>query len=298
MKKCAVLYNPKSGKQQFSNYIDYVTKKLENKGYEVQVFATKSKEDVIEKAKILSQSIELLIVSGGDGTLNDVINGLMMGNPNIKLGYIPAGTTCDVAHTFYIPKNIEKALDIILNEKVKCIDLMKVNDRYSIYVCGAGAYIDVSYSTSSKLKKYLGHLAYIASGVYDFFTIPKMNMTIKCDDFEIKDKFSMVLFINSKRVAGIRMIKCPKLNDGLIDVVLYKFKPLLNNLIFGLSFLFPNLKLKLVKRIKAHKIEVTSDYKKPWTVDGEIGDIGNLKLKVVKQKVNFIVPDKVVNKYF
>jgi diacylglycerol kinase (ATP) len=100
-----------------------------------------------------------------------------------------------------------------------------------MYVTAIGTYVDISYVTDSRLKKYIGYLAYILTGIKEFFTIPMIKTKIEHDEGIIRGYFSLIMVVNSKKVAGFNIVQKPILNDGKVDVVLYRYIPLFNNLL-------------------------------------------------------------------
>ncbi len=299
MKKCLVIYNPESGKKDFVNHLDYVVKRLEDSGYNTSVIATEKPRHAITIAKDACMSnIDLLVISGGDGTIHECINGIAVCDNNPRIGYIPSGTTCDFARTLKIPKNVRKAMDIILEGEPVKMDIAKSNSGYFLYVNCIGTYVDISYVTDSKLKKYLGYFAYIITGLKEFFTIPMIKTKIEHDNGILRGYFSLIMVINSRKVAGFNMINKPVLDDGLVDLVAYRYVPLFNNLIYFISFIIGPKFLPAVYRIQTSKLKIYTDHHHKWNTDGEESNSGNLNIEVVKQAIRVIVRPNVKNKYF
>lgn len=299
MKKCTLIYNPMSGKKDFVNHIPYVQEKLEAAGYEVVVKATKKSKHAIQLAKKACQNnVDLLVISGGDGTLHECINGIAQCEFRPRIGYIPSGTACDLASTLKIPKKVDKALDIILNGTPVKMDIAKSNKGYFMYVTAIGTYVDISYVTDSKLKKYLGYFAYLLTGIKEFFTIPMIKTKIVHDTGIIRGYFSLILVVNSKKVAGFNLVNKPVLDDGKVDIVLYRYIPLFNNLIYFISFVLSPTFLPGVKRIRSSRLKIFTDHHHKWNSDGESSNSGNLNIEVKKQAIDIIINDEVKNKYF
>lgn len=299
MKKCAIIYNPYSGRKLFESKLDYVVKRVEEAGYEVSVRATSKPRHATEITKeVCDAGYDLLIVSGGDGTVHEVINGLCKKEDRIKIGYIPSGTACDLANTLKIPKNIEKALDIILNGVTVKMDIVNSNKGFFIYVAAIGTYVDISYVTDSKLKRRLGYLAYLITGIKEFFTIPMIKAKIISDQGILKGHFSLILVVNSKRVAGFNIIDKPQLDDGYVDVVTYRYIPFFNNILYFISFVLTPKVIPGVRKFKTKKLRVITEHHHTWNMDGEEENSGTLNLEVNKQEIDIIVHKDVRRKYF
>lgn len=299
MEKVILIFNPKSGNQTFESKLNFVIDLLKDKFGDVLVCRTNHPGHATEYAAYACENkFELMIVVGGDGTFNECVNGMMEYDYRPRIGYIPAGTCCDIGMSLGITKNVEKALYNILNGTPVKMDVVKSNDRYFCYVSGNGAFIDISYVTDSQLKKRIGYLAYLIKGAVELFTIPKMKMKIRHDNEVDSGTYSLVLIINSKRVAGINMIYKPCLDDGLVDVILYRSVPLLNAIIYVISFIIPFWSTPLVKRFKARKLEIKTNTKAKWNIDGESGGTGNQYIEVCQQAIEIIIPEKIKKRYF
>ncbi len=299
MKRCTLIYNPTSGKKQFKKRIDYVVRKFENAGYVVTIKETTKPKDAISLAKEAAEEmVDLLVVSGGDGTFHECLNGISIANYKPTIGYIPSGTACDLASTLKIPKNIDKAIDIILNGEIVKMDYGETNQRDFIYVAAIGTYVDISYVTDSKLKKKLGYLAYIVTGIKEFFTIPIIKAKIEYDDGYMKGHYSMILIVNSKKVAGFNIVNKPILDDGKLDVVIYRYIPFFNNLIYFISFLFSPKVLPGVTKIRTSKLNIYTDHPHRWNLDGEEAESGDLLITTQKQQIPIIINTKIKTKLF
>jgi len=299
LKKTFLIYNPMSGKQDFTQHLTHVVERLTEAGHDVFPMDTKYMGHAVELTKMACrQHAEMIVIVGGDGTFNECVNGMMDFDEKPTIGYIPAGTCCDIGNTLGLSKNIDKSLDIMLQNNAVNMDIVRSNDRYFCYVSGNGAFLDISYVTDSKLKKKIGYLAYIVKGAEELFTIPKMRMKVTHDGGEFRGKFSLMLIINSKRVAGVNMIYKPRLDDGLVNVVMYRNIFPLNFLLYFTSFLLPFWSTPLVKRFTTSTLKVVTNTRSRWNIDGESGGIGNQDIRVVKQAIRIIIPQKVQKKYF
>jgi len=299
MKTCTIIYNPVSGKKDFDTHLDYVINRLEEVEYQVKVKATERPKHAISLAKeACKEEVDLLIVAGGDGTFHECLNGIANMKFNPVVGYIPSGTACDLANTLHIPKKVDKAMDIILNGEIVKMDYTNSNKGSFIYVTAIGTYVDISYVTDSKLKKYLGYLAYLITGIKEFFTIPMIKTKIEYDDGFFRGYYSLILVVNSKKVAGFSIVSNPVLDDGKVDVVLYKYIPLFNNIIYFISFILSPKVLPGVRKFRTSKLKIYTDHPHKWNMDGEEANSGNLNIQVQKQAIQIIVNESIKEKYF
>ncbi len=291
-KRCALIYNPVSGKKSIESYLDLIKHKLDVKGFTCNIYKTEYENHATEITFSIASSLDLLIVAGGDGTFHEVLNGLMECSNPPAVGYIPAGTTNDIGSSLGLSKKVEKTLDIILNQTMVKMDIIKTNFGYFTYVSGIGKYIDISYKTPQKLKKYIGHFAYFITGIKEFFTSTKFNGKIVCNGTTLEEQYVLLLLVNSKKVAGFNMIKNPVLDDGKIDGIFYRHIPHFNNIRFLFSFVFGIKKLPGVKHISFSNATIELSKSRQWNQDGELVGSGNQKIEVLPQALKIIINPK------
>lgn len=282
MKKLFFIFNPSSGKNPSTGstsvrfrlwkIIDIFTKK----GYMVTVYPTQCQMDTCEQTRnVCSQGIyNLIICSGGDGTLNEVIHGIMTSQNKLPLGYIPTGTTNDFAKTLGIPKKVISAAEwIIYGEPFAC-DIGSFNERYFTYIAAFGAFTDVSYETPQQFKNIIGHSAYILEGLKRMGSLKSYRMKIEYDGNVIEDDFVFGMVTNSSSVGGLLSQDNVLLDDGVFEITLIK-KPSsvaeLNLIVTSLLNIKENKVNDRVLFFKTSKITFSSESEIAWTIDGEYG---------------------------
>src|SRR5690625_1365921 len=154
LKKARIIYNPTSGREAFKKELPTVLERFEQAGYETSAHATTPEEgDTIKAAKYaVDRGYDVIVAAGGDGTINEVINGIAGEEKRPKLGIIPTGTTNDFARALFIPRNIEKAVDIILADQSMFLDIGKVNEHYFMNIAGGGRLTELTYEVPTGLK--------------------------------------------------------------------------------------------------------------------------------------------------
>ena len=159
MKKTLFIYNPNAGKEllkpKLSDILDIIVKA----GYEVVVYPTQSYKDAYRKVVSFTEKYDRVICSGGDGTLDEVVTGMMERTEKVPIGYIPTGTTNDFANSLHIPKDLLQAADTAVSGAEFGCDIGKFNDDVFVYIAAFGLFTDVSYQTKQEMKNILGHLA-------------------------------------------------------------------------------------------------------------------------------------------
>lgn len=294
--KCAFIYNPHSGKCKQDKTVKYIAERLKTKYDEVDVFPTEYAGHATVLAKNSCGKYPLLVVAGGDGTLNEIVNGIAGEENKPVLGYIPLGTVNDVGHSLHLSKKLKRAMDNILNGRVFKHDIFKVNDRYGIYVCCAGLFTETSYSTSQKHKKKMGKIAYALHAVKKLFTTPALNLRLTFDGGQVSTKAAFMLILNSRNVASFGVNRKAKLNDGLVDIMIIKEKKNKATLHSAIHvaelFLFGLSKCPHATRLRLGDFKVELDKDTIVNVDGEKGSQGSFEFKVIKEGIDIIVGKK------
>ena len=294
--KAIFIYNPESGSGKIKKNITYIKEKLKTKYDDVEIYESKSKEDLIEKAS-KSSSYDALIFSGGDGTFNDIITGIAALEKRPVLGYLPSGTANDIGKNLKLSKNYKKALKVILEGNIMKHDVGVINDEhYFMYVVAAGTFSVVSYRTKRKIKKNLGKLAYLFEGIKDLFNPEVVEFKLKFAGYEEEHKAPLVLVVNSKSVGGIKFNYQGHRNDGYFDILVFKKgkrkrKGIFN--IFGgfLSGIFcKKLKERNVEILKAKELTLEATKDITWCIDGEEGIKGAITIKNLHNHIQIYTP--------
>lgn len=302
---CIFIYNPKSGKGKIKKWLGYIKETLESKYGQVVLYNTKSQEDTIRAAREACGKYDALIFSGGDGTFNDIACGVASEPVRPILGYIPSGTVNDIAKNLRIPRNVKKALKIIIAGNTIYHDVGKVNDMYFMYVVATGTFTGSSYRTKHDLKKVFGKLAYVFDGIKDFLNPTLAKIRLRIGDQVIETETPLILVLNSISVAGIPFHKNGHLNDGNFDIVIVKkgFRRGILNVIR--LFLYGLIHLRRRRRLdfyRGNSFVIETEGNPCWTVDGEEGPKGTVRIENLHNHLQIFVPyrrnNKVKSKYF
>ena len=242
--------------------------------YEIIIRSTQAPRDAYEKAKEYANSVDMIVCSGGDGTLDEVVTGIMEAESSVPIGYIPAGSTNDFANSLFMPKNMTKVAEMIMEEELYHCDIGRFNQKTFAYVAAFGLFTDVSYETDQDLKNVLGHVAYVLEGVKRLFDIKSYHMKVTSDEVQAEDDFIVGMITNSRSVGGFKNLtgKNVDMNDGLFEVTLiaHPKNPLqLQEIITALVMAEDNT--DLIYSFKTKKLTIESDEEVPWTLDGEFG---------------------------
>ena len=276
MKRARIIYNPTSGREAIKKNLPDVLEILENAGYETSAHATTGEGDAIEAAKLaVERRYDLVVAAGGDGTINEVVNGMAEQEYRPKLGIIPVGTTNDFARALQIPRDIVAAAEIIAKGDRIPIDIGRMNEKYFINIGGGGSLTELTYDVPSKLKTVLGQLAYYLRGIEMLPSLKATNMSIEYDGklFEGESMLFLVGLTNS--IGGFEKLSpSSSINDGMFTLLILKKTNLADFIrIASLALRGEHINDPKVIYTKANRIKVHSDEKVLLNLDGEFGGV-------------------------
>ena len=297
MKKMLFIYNPKAGKAQIRNKLADILDVFTKGDYEITVYPTQKSEDAMEKTRDRSKDYDIVVCSGGDGTLNETISGMLQLKKTPSLGYIPAGSTNDFASSLKISKNMEKAAREIVNGFPVPVDAgMFCGDRSFIYIAAFGAFTEVSYQTPQDRKNLLGHQAYMIESVKSLASIKPYHMRVEWDDHVLEEDFVFGMVTNTRSVGGFKGLvnQSVSLNDGVFEVLLIRMPKTPLDLSNIISYMFlveePN---EYVYKFKASAIHFTSEESVDWVLDGEYGGARTeVTIENLRERIPFLLPYK------
>lgn len=295
MKKLYFITNLQSGKNamraKLASVIDIFTKG----GYEVTVRTTQARMDACAAAEYacLSGEYDMLVCSGGDGTLNEVVQGLMHSREPLPLGYIPCGSTNDFAKSLQYPTDIEKAAQWLMNSHPYHCDIGSFNSSHFLYVAAFGAFTACVYETPQTVKNVIGHMAYVLQCLTLLPSIRALRVKIEYDGHVLEDDYIYGMVSNTASVAGTLKLKNFRLDDGLFEVMLIR-KPKnvvdLQHILTSLLNIDENIDPAYVQYFRASNIRFISNEEIPWTIDGEYGGAScDTEISISKRAVTFCV---------
>ena len=215
------------------------------------------------------------------------------------LGIIPSGTVNDVAHSLGISKNIKKAIKTLTEGTIFEHDIFRVNDRYGIYVCCTGLFSKTSYDTNRYNKKRLGKLAYFLMGVKELLTTKPTKLELHVHGEKIKKFCAMLLIFNSRSAAGFLVNKQAKLDDGIVEIVvfhsheksiwLFEMLRAVRFFLFGVKSI---RKSKNVTYLQASQFNIKLAEDTVINLDGEKSGKGSFEFTVINKGIKILVPPK------
>lgn len=273
MKKCAVIYNPESGRPVDKKNLKDLPEILKANDYEALMCPTKKAKDTINIIKDLPDDIDLVICAGGDGTLNEGITGNLMRDKKLLISQLPVGTMNDVGTMYGFTKNMLINAQMVLNGTNKNIDVCMINKVPFVYVACLGSYVSVSYSTPREYKKKYGRLAYIFNALHALRGEVKLfDLSYEVDGIKKEGTYSFIFITNTSRMGGVSNIYDDiKLNDNRFEVILISAKKktelvlLANKVLTGKVRNMPGLEYYKTDSFKI----IFKDVPQSWVLDGE-----------------------------
>ena len=293
-KKMLFVVNPKAGKARIKNHLLEIVDMFIKAGYEITVHITQDRGDALNVVKNREARYDIIVCSGGDGTLDEVVTGMVKSGKPLPIGYIPAGSTNDFANSLKLPSNMKKSAEVVLKgEKFAC-DIGSFNRDVFVYVAAFGMFTDVSYGTDQEMKNMLGHMAYILEGMKRLTALKSYQMKFSYGGTVIEGDFLYGMITNSISVGGFKRLtgKNVALNDGELEVTLIR-RPTnaaeLNQLITAL--LEQNTESEFIYWFKTSELTVEAQEPIAWTLDGEYGgEHKKVQIKDFKEAMQIIVP--------
>ena len=269
-----LVYNPRSGTGAIRYKLFDIIEIFTKAGYDVFAHPTQETQDANRTVIQYASRMDLVVCCGGDGTLDEVVNGLMQARPNLPIGYIPTGSTNDFASSLGIPKDQIAAANDIANGRVHLCDIGKFNYRSFVYIAAFGLFTDVAYQTDQNLKNVFGHGAYLLEAGKRIFNVPTYHLHITSDDLDIEDDFVYGMVTNATSVGGMRNL--PGLDvdlaDGLFEVrLVYPPKNPIELSEILASLLNSIQTSDMVLSFKTKDIRIECEEALAWTLDGEFG---------------------------
>lgn len=298
MKRARIIYNPTSGRELFRKHLPEVLEKMEKAGYETSCHATTAEGDAtVAAADAVKRNFDLIVAVGGDGTLNEVVSGVSGFEERPKIGLIPMGTTNDFARAVHIPRDINKAVDIILEGNSIPVDVGLMNDRHFINIAGGGRLTELTYEVPSKLKTVLGQMAYYLKGIEMLPSIRSSKVRIEYDGHVFDDHVMMFLIGLTNSVGGFeKLAPDASINDGKFTLLILKELNMAEFIrVASLALRGEHLSDPHVIYAKASKISVSSDERVLLNLDGEYGGLLPATFENLGRHIEVMVPIDSIN---
>ena len=275
MKNVRFIYNPASGENGVVEKLDVIIELYQSRGFALIPYRLTFDRDDQEIVSILKGSYHHILIAGGDGTVNYIVNLLKMNDIDTPVAILPAGTANDFASMLGMPSDLADASRAILDGEVRSIDLGYVNDRWFVNVFSCGLFTDVSQKTPTSLKNTFGKLAYYATAAGDLVRFRKLHLRIESDGGDYEGN-SVIFFVFNGRTAGkLRLAYLSEIDDGLLDILIFKGDNPIENIQTLMHYMTLPLRPKKypsgMEHIKCKRLRAVCEPPEITDIDGQPG---------------------------
>lgn len=289
--KVLVIVNPMAGRKKIKKYIPQIIENFKKSNFEAKVEYTTVEKDACNIINNYEEYCDVVLVCGGDGTLNQAIQGICETGRKVCMGYIPVGTTNDFAKSLNVSFDKLHISENIFEYHSKKVDIGIIDDHIFNYVAAFGIFSKSSYKTSCKAKQ---KLAYILTGIKEIFNYKTYKLEIQTEQEIIKDEFFYGSIGNSKYIGGFNLFKNKsiELDDGKFEAVFVKKpKSFFQTIKLIFKVLNGNLKDDSIYCLQTSKLKIKCDEPMEWSIDGEYGRKRNdVTIFVQNQYIEYVVP--------
>ena len=277
MRSLLYIYNPHAGKGKALHWLSQALDAFTRAGWLVTAYPTQGRADATRAAEELGGRFDRVVCCGGDGTLHEVITGLMALPERPAVGYLPTGTTNDFSRNLHLPRSVAGKTETAAGGVPRAVDIGRFNGDYFVYVAAFGAFTEVAYDTPQSFKNMFGHLAYVLEGAARLASLPHYRLRVEHDNGVEEGEFLYGMVSNTVSVGGFRGMpeREVKLDDGLFEVVLIRqpqnaaqLQSLLTTLVQPANAASAG---GTVTSFHTSHLTVTCAEEMPWTLDGEFG---------------------------
>lgn len=290
MKKVKFIYNPNSGDKKIIYKLDEIISKYQSNGYIIVPYRISKNSKIEEGLKDIDEGYEHILIAGGDGSIDRLVNYMKKNNIDIPIGILPTGTANDFANVLNIPTDIDKAIERIMNSKPKYIDLGMINEDYFINIASTGMFTDVSQRVDANLKNSIGRISYIIKGIEDALHLRQFRINVKSRELEYNGDMYLILILNGRTAGNISFAHNAMLDDGYLDVIIFKAMPIPKSIPVLLDIIkgSPIDKHDEIIYFKTDELYVDCSDGIVTDIDGERGPDFPLNIKCIKNGIRIL----------
>ena len=282
--KVKFIYNPYSGENLILSKLDKVISLHQEAGYTIVPYRITAGEDVgVALNDIKDGNYKYILIAGGDGTVDSVVNAMAKSGISLPIGILPVGTANDFSKFLGMPSDVEEACKQILSSEVKSVDLGSINDKYFVNVASTGLFTDVSQKTDVNLKNTIGKLAYYLKGLEELPNFRKLHVNILSKEVEFDGEMYLLLVFNGATAGNFNLATRADACDGLLDIIMFKAVQIYELLPLFIKVLKEeHLDSNKVLYFKTYYLKVECHEDIVTDIDGEKGPDFPLEIKCIK----------------
>lgn len=293
MNKVKFIYNPYSGEGAILKEIDKIIDMYQKKGYTIIPYRIERGVDIKEAFKDIDESYKYILIAGGDGTIDSVVNAMKQEGIELPIGILPVGTANDFARFLGMTNNIDNDIEKILNSEPMKIDIGHVNDKYFVNVLSTGLFTDVSQKTDTNLKNTLGKLAYYIKGIEQLPKFRSLDVKITANGKIYDTPMYLILVFNGQTAGGFKIALDAKVDDGLLDVFILKSCHIAEFIHVFLKFMMgEHMDDPRVEYVKTKELLIESTEGIVTDIDGEKGPDFPLRVSCIKDGIEVLGVNK------
>lgn len=289
MKKVRFIYNPYSGENGIISELDSIIKMHQDVGLAIIPYRIKFGVDLEEALDIIDETYSYILIAGGDGTVDSVVNAMEKRKIDLPIGILPVGTANDFGKFIGMPSDIQDACKQILDSKPKLVDLGKINEKYFVNVASTGLFTDVSQKTDVNLKNTIGKLAYYLKGLEELPNFRRLKIKLKSKECEYDGEMYLMLVFNGKTAGSFNLATQADVSDGKLDVIIFKAIPIIELLPLFIKVLKgEHLDSDKVVYFKTDDVYIESLEDIVTDIDGERGPDFPLRVQCIKNGIKLL----------
>jgi len=289
MKKVRFIYNPYSGENNITNELDNVIKLHQEVELTVVPYRIQKGKDLAEALDIIDKTYSYILIAGGDGTVDSLVNAMVQKNINIPIGILPVGTANDFGKFINMSTDIQEACKQILNSKPVAVDVGKINDKYFLNVASTGLFTDVSQKTDVNLKNTIGKLAYYLKGLEELPNFRRLKVKLSSKECNYNGDMYLLLVFNGKTAGNLNLATEAEITDGKLDVIMFKAIQIIELLPLFIKLLKgEHLDSDKVVYFKTDDVYIESSEDIVTDIDGEKGPDFPLRIQCIKGGIKLL----------
>lgn len=289
MKKVRFIYNPYSGENSIINELDSVIKLHQEVGLTIVPYRIQKGIDLSEALDIIDETYSYILIAGGDGTVDSLVNAMKHRNINIPIGILPVGTANDFGKFINMPSDIQEACKQILDSKPVAVDVGKINDDYFINVASTGLFTDISQKIDANLKNTIGKLAYYLKGIEELPNFRKLKVKLSSKECNYEGEMYLLLVFNGKTAGNLNLATEAEITDGKLDVIMFKAIQIIELLPLFIKLLKgEHLDSDKVVYFKTDDVYIESSEDIVTDIDGERGPDFPLRIQCIKGGIKLL----------
>ena len=289
MKNVRFIYNPYSGENNIINELDNVIKLHQEVGMTIVPYRIQKGKDLAEALDIIDETYSYILIAGGDGTVDSLVNAMKHRNIDIPIGILPVGTANDFGKFINMPSDVQEACKQILDLKPVAVDVGKINDDYFINVASTGLFTDISQKIDSNLKNTIGKLAYYLKGIEELPNFRKLKVKLSSKECDYEGEMYLLLVFNGKTAGNLNLATEAEITDGKLDVIMFKAIQIIELLPLFIKLLKgEHLDSDKVVYFKTDDVYIESPEDIVTDIDGERGPDFPLRIQCIKGGIKLL----------